>query len=414
MGLQPGTRLGPYEIVSHLGSGGMGEVYKARDTRLNRDVALKVLPAPFARDPDRLARLEQEARAAAALNAPGIVAVHDLGTDSTSGQPRMYVVMELLEGDSLRARLDGGPVPPRKAAEYAAQIASALAVAHSRGIVHRDLKPENLFITKDGRIKILDFGLAKDMAPAASAASLATGVGATAAGTVLGTVGYMAPEQVRGEAADARSDIFALGATLYEMLTGRRAFAGETAVETMNAILKEDPPDMSPADHRRDSRRAAGDSRRAASRSGRTIASIPRTTSRSRCRPPAPADRPRPASRRRRLLNGPRSPSVSSWVSRVWASVSRLRRSRCWCSPNAHRSSAAMRQLTEAPGAELNPDISPDGRQVVYSSSATGAFRHLSAACRRRARHQSDQLTGRRQSAGILRGRRTDRLSLRA
>src|SRR6476661_8632351 len=166
MGLQPGVRLGPYEIVSHLGSGGMGEVYKGRDTRLNRDVAIKVLPAPFARDPDRLARLEQEARAAAALNAPGIVAVHDIGTDSTSGQPRMFVVMELLEGESLRTRLDGGPVPPRKAAEYAAQIASALAVAHSRGIVHRDLKPDNLFITKDGRIKILDFGLAKEMAPA--------------------------------------------------------------------------------------------------------------------------------------------------------------------------------------------------------------------------------------------------------
>ncbi len=262
MTVNAGSRLGPYEIVSHIGSGGMGEVYKARDTRLNRDVAIKVLPALFARDPDRMARLEQEARAAAALNAPGIVAIHDIGTADDAGKPVMYVVMELLEGESLRGRLDEGPVPPRKAAEFASQIAAALAVAHARGIVHRDLKPENLFITKDGRIKILDFGLAKAEA-AAAVGSIATAVAGTAAGTVLGTVGYMAPEQVRGEPADARSDIFALGATLYEMLAGRRAFSRASAVETMNAILNEDPPE-----------------------SGRRIASIRRTISRWRCRPP--------------------------------------------------------------------------------------------------------------------------------
>src|SRR5688572_20213165 len=159
MPLTSGSRLGPYEIVSAIGAGGMGEVYRARDARLNRDVAIKVLPPLLARDPDRLARLEQEARAAAALNAPGIVAVYDIGTHEPapgSGQSVMYLVMELLDGESLRTRLDAGAIPPRKAAEYAAQIASALGVAHARGIVHRDLKPENLFLTKDGRIKILD------------------------------------------------------------------------------------------------------------------------------------------------------------------------------------------------------------------------------------------------------------------
>jgi Tol biopolymer transport system component len=371
MGLQPGDRLGPYEIVSHLGSGGMGEVYKARDTRLNRDVAVKVLPTPFARDPDRLARLEQEARAAAALNAPGIVAVHDIGTDSTSAQPRMYVVMELLEGDSLRGRLDSGPVPPRKAAEYAAQIASALAVAHGRGIVHRDLKPENLFITKDGRIKILDFGLAKEMVPSASAASMATGIGGTAAGTVLGTVGYMAPEQVRGDAADARSDIFALGATLYEMLTGRRAFAGETAVETMNAILKQDPPELSPE----------------------VTASIPGALQAilARCLEKRPDDRFHSAHDLALALqaaNAGRSTSTSveapaprkssavpigiivgmAGIGFGLAAVAFALLVR----PDRAPLVAAMRQLTEVPGAELNPDISPDGRQIAYASAATG------------------------------------------
>ena len=372
MGLQPGIRLGPYEIVSHLGSGGMGEVYKARDTRLNRDVALKVLPAPFARDPDRMARLEQEARAAAALNAPGIVAVHDLGTDTTSGQPRMYVVMELLEGDSLRVRLDAGRLPPRKAAEYAAQTAAALAVAHGRGIVHRDLKPENLFITKDGRIKILDFGLAKEMAPAASAASMATGIGATAAGTVLGTVGYMAPEQVRGEAADARSDIFALGATLYEMLTGRRAFAGDTAVETMNAILKEDPPDLSPDV--------------TANISGALQAIL------ARCLEKRPDDRFHSAHDLALALQAAsvgRSTTSSAQVATPVAKRSAVpiglivgiagigfglaaAAFALFVQPQRPPVVASMRQLTEAPGAEVNPDISPDGRQIVYASAATG------------------------------------------
>jgi len=221
----------------------MGEVYKARDTRLNRDVALKILPATAAGDADRLRRFAQEARAAAALNHPNILVVHDVGTES--GVP--FVVSELLEGESLRARLASGPVPPRKAMEYAAQMARGLAAAHDRGIVHRDLKPDNVFVTSDGRVKILDFGLAKLTAAAGAPPSPHTAAptieSATTPGLVLGTIGYMSPEQVRGLAADHRSDIFSFGAILYEMLSGRRAFAGATPADTMSAILVADPPD---------------------------------------------------------------------------------------------------------------------------------------------------------------------------
>ena len=240
MTLTVGTRLGPYEILSSIGAGGMGEVFRARDTRLDREVALKVLPTSVAADVDRLRRFEQEARASAALDHPNILVVHDVGSDN--GVP--YVISELLEGHTLRHSLDGGALPARKATDYAAQIASGLAAAHDRGIVHRDLKPENVFVTKDGRAKILDFGLAKLVAPS-SGASQATAL-QTDPGMVLGTAGYMSPEQLRGEDVDARSDIFSLGAMLYEMYAGRRAFAGRSAVETMSAILKEDPPELGP------------------------------------------------------------------------------------------------------------------------------------------------------------------------
>jgi Tol biopolymer transport system component len=241
MTLASGTKLGPYEIHSLLGAGGMGEVYRARDARLNRDVAIKILPASFSADADRLQRFALESRAAAALNHPNILSIFDIGEDR--GAP--YVVSELLEGETLRDRLRDGPVSSRKAIDYARQIASGLAAAHEKGIVHRDLKPENLFITNDGRAKILDFGLAKLTRPEADASGDApTQQVATDAGTVIGTVGYMAPEQVRGKAADARADIFAFGAILYEMLSGKRAFHGDSAVDTMSAILKEDPPDL--------------------------------------------------------------------------------------------------------------------------------------------------------------------------
>src|SRR5215472_323644 len=243
MSLVAGTKFGPYEIVAPIGAGGMGEVFRAADTRLGRDVALKVLPRQFAADADRLHRFEQEARAVAALNHPNILAVFDAGQQDGSS----FLVSELLEGESLRAALDRGALPPRKTIEYGVQIAQGLAAAHAKGIVHRDLKPENIFITKDGRVKILDFGLAKlsrnETAAEAEGVTLASSN--TAAGEVLGTASYMAPEQVRGEKADPRTDIFAFGAVLYEMLSGRRAFRRDTAAETMTAVLKDDPPEIS-------------------------------------------------------------------------------------------------------------------------------------------------------------------------
>ena len=242
MALASGSKLGPYEIQSPLGAGGMGEVYRAKDTRLGRDVALKILPESFARDSDRLRRFEQEARAVAALNHPNILAIHDIGQHD--GSP--FLVSELLEGESLRAWLDRGALPQRKTIEYGVQIAYGLAAAHDKGIVHRDLKPENIFVTKDGRIKILDFGLAKLAQKAGAEPDEATLTSShTAAGMVMGTASYMAPEQVRGEPADPRSDIFAFGAVLYEMLSGARAFRRGTAAETMTAVLNDDPPDLS-------------------------------------------------------------------------------------------------------------------------------------------------------------------------
>jgi dipeptidyl aminopeptidase/acylaminoacyl peptidase len=244
MTLPTGSRLGPYEILAPLGAGGMGEVYRARDPRLGREVAIKVLPASFSQDADRLRRFEQEARAAGILNHPNITAVYDIGTHE--GAP--YVVQELLEGETLRQELAGGRLSPRKAIEHAVQIASGLAAAHDKGIIHRDLKPENVFVTKDGRAKILDFGLAKltlTEQGGSAVTNMPTATGATEPGVVLGTLGYMSPEQVKGKPADARSDIFAFGAILYEMLSGRRAFHADSAAETMSAILREDPPDLS-------------------------------------------------------------------------------------------------------------------------------------------------------------------------
>jgi len=240
MPLSSGTLFGPYEILAPLGAGGMGEVYRARDSRLGRDVALKILSPSFASDADRLRRFEQEARAVAALNHPNILAVYDIGQQD--GAP--YLVSELLEGDSLRAVLELGAMPQRKAIECGVQIAYGLAAAHDRGIVHRDLKPENIFILRDGRVKILDFGLAKLAQPESAANDATLAQSHTSAGTVLGTAGYMAPEQVRGEAVDARTDIFAFGAVLYEMLSGLRAFKKATAVETMTAVMREDPRDL--------------------------------------------------------------------------------------------------------------------------------------------------------------------------
>ncbi len=239
MTLVSGTKLGPYEILSPLGAGGMGEVYRARDSRLGRDVAVKVLPEAFADDPRSLTRFEREARAVAALPHPNIVAIHDVGHEGRVG----YAVLELLEGRTLREALAAGPMPWRRAVEITVPVAEALAVAHARSIVHRDLKPENLFLTSDGRPKILDFGLARHVAPEVSDdTSTATAGPMTQPGIVMGTLSYLSPEQARGESVDGRSDLFALGAVLYVMVTGRRAFAAATPSDTLVAILRDDPP----------------------------------------------------------------------------------------------------------------------------------------------------------------------------
>lgn len=240
MKLKAGDVLGPYEIVAAIGAGGMGEVYRAKDTRLGREVAIKVLPAEYSSDSERLRRFEQEAKAASILNHPNILSVFDIGTTDGSS----YVVSELLIGETLRERIGGAPIGPRKLIEYALQIAHGLAAAHDKGIIHRDLKPENIFLTKDGRVKILDFGLAKLMLPepvSGGKSQLVTIDPGTTPGIVLGTVGYMSPEQVRGREVDHRSDLFSFGAILYEMATGKRAFQRDSTADTMSAILKEDP-----------------------------------------------------------------------------------------------------------------------------------------------------------------------------
>ena len=241
MSLAPGTILGQYEVRSQLGAGGMGEVYRAHDTRLNREVAIKVLPESLTADPDRLRRFEQEAQAAAALNHSNILAVYQMATHNGAS----YMVTELLEGETLRERLRRGPIPLRKAIDYEVQIAHGLAAAHEKGIVHRDLKPENLFVTKDGRVKILDFGLAKLAQPKDDSGLGDTIDLGTEAGMVMGTVGYMSPEQVRGKTADHRSDIFSFGTILYEIVTGKQTFRKPTSAETMAAILNDDPPSIS-------------------------------------------------------------------------------------------------------------------------------------------------------------------------
>jgi serine/threonine protein kinase len=241
MALTSGTKLGPYEIVASIGAGGMGEVYRARDSRLGREVAIKILPESFTRDTDRLQRFEHEARAVAALNHPNILAIYDIG--SHEGSP--YIVSELLDGQTLGGRLGSGPLPVRKAIDSALQICRGLVAAHSKGIIHRDLKPDNVFLTQDGQVKILDFGLAKlTQFEDKNLQNDPTLGPETTPGVLLGTVGYMSPEQVRGAKLDPSSDLFSLGAILYEMVSGKRAFCRKTTADTMSAILKEDPPDL--------------------------------------------------------------------------------------------------------------------------------------------------------------------------
>ena len=242
--ISPNTTIAEYTILSKIGEGGMGEVYRARDAKLGRDVAIKVLPSSLSENTDRLNRFEQEAQAAGALNHPNILSIYHIGTHD--GAP--YIVSELLEGETLRERMAGGALSHRKAIDYGLQIAKGLAAAHEKGIVHRDIKPDNIFITDDGRVKILDFGLAK-LTAAIDETRPQTDVPTrkvnTDPGTVMGTMGYMSPEQLKGQHVDHRSDIFSFGAILYEMLSGKRAFRGDSMAETMSAILREDPLDLS-------------------------------------------------------------------------------------------------------------------------------------------------------------------------
>jgi len=368
MPLTGGTRLGPYEVVSPIGAGGMGEVYRARDTRLQRDVAIKVLPERLAENEQALARFEREARVVAALSHPGILAIHDVGREGATA----YAVMELLEGAALRDELRGGPLPPRRAAEYAAQAAEALAAAHDKGVVHRDLKPENLFVTRDGRLKVLDFGLAREERPSVGAGGETgspTLVRETDPGSVVGTVGYMSPEQVRGDGVDHRSDIFSLGCVLHEMLSGRRAFARDTAAETMTAILREDPAPLAeagraiaPALERilshclekkkelrfQSARDLAFD---LASLSGSSAASTPNTLVRS-----GPS---------RRWLAATVGGLVLLGLGYLAGRGSAAR------NPPA-AGAVRFSQLTDLPGAESSPSLSPDGKTLAFVARPSG------------------------------------------
>jgi eukaryotic-like serine/threonine-protein kinase len=368
--LNVGQRLGAYEIIAPLGAGGMGEVFRARDTRLDRQVAIKVLPASIAESPDALARFEREARAVAALSHPNILVIHDFGQSPEA----TYAVMELLEGETLRARLSSGALPLRKAVDVGTQIARGLAAAHDRHIVHRDLKPENVFLTTDGTVKILDFGLARTTAPAAfTGLDSPTVAPATHPGTVLGTVGYMAPEQVRGEAADHRADLFALGCVLYEMITGRRAYRRETAAETLTAILREDPPDIAstninmPPALVRTIRRCLEKRPEERFQSARDLAFALETGldgSAARSGAAVPLILRRSVWRRSSSLVLAAAIALgagAAWIAAKWAGAD----------PQAARTAAApsFRRLTYERGTIREARFGPDGRTVVYGAT---------------------------------------------
>ena len=375
MPLQPGNHLGPYEILAPLGAGGMGEVWKAKDTRLDRLVAIKVLPEHLAKSPDSLARFEREAKAVAALNHPNITGIFDIGNSDGIA----YVAMELLEGESLRTRLDQGPLSPRKATELAIQLAQGLAAAHEKGVIHRDLKPDNLWITKEGRLKILDFGLAKQLPTLGPSSDSFLPTAAiqpehhTEKGMILGTLGYMSPEQVRGEAVDARADLFSFGVVLFEMLTGQRAFARDNASDTLAAILRDDPPELD------------GTSRPIPLALRRII---------DHCLEKAPARRFRDAhdvafalenlssSEATAPISAPFMPQNrrTTWIWAALAGVLVLGAAmggwwlRSGLAPSAASMPVALRMLT-ASGHDGSPAASPDGRTVAFCSDRDGRSR---------------------------------------
>ena len=375
MSLKAGSRLGPYEVLSPLGTGGMGEVYRARDTRLERTVAIKVLPERLAEDAEAHSRFVREAKAVAALSHPNILSIHDFGLDGSVA----YAVMELLEGETLREVLASGPLPPRKAREYGVQIALGLAAAHEKGIVHRDLKPDNIFIMRDERLKILDFGLAKPGAgpqDAPGETQSPTVSGYTEPGQVMGTVGYMSPEQVRGVPVDHRSDIFSLGAVLYEMLTGSRAFQRETAAETMTAILKEELPESVGSVGTDASallpvlRHCLEKKPEKRFQSARDLAFALETAS---------------------VQTGAAAPvgpltdrSAAVWTARRWLLVAALAAGAAIAgyflhpgrtgAPAPEWSDATLTPLTTDPGYEGEPTFSPDGRTIAYVADRDGNF----------------------------------------
>jgi eukaryotic-like serine/threonine-protein kinase len=368
MHLTPGALLDGYEILDLIGAGGMGEVYRARDPILRREVAIKVLPVFVSQQPDRLRRFEQEAQAAAALNHPNILAIHRFGV--FEGSP--YLVSELLEGNTLRQILEHGPLAVRKAIDYGVQIARGVAAAHEKGIVHRDLKPENLFVTKDGRIKILDFGLAKltqaQSEPQSGSDAPTATHHATELGLVMGTIGYMAPEQVRGQAVDHRTDIFALGAVLYEMVAGKRAFQRSTSADTMSAILNEDPPAISqivrtaPLGLQRVIQRCLEKNPEQRFQSASDLSFALESSSDSGISGPAPAA----AGRGRQKFLVWIGASVAILAAAVVIYFSHPFRTRRNASPLTHQ------QITFVGNAYM-PAISPDGRSVAYVVQEPGA-----------------------------------------
>jgi eukaryotic-like serine/threonine-protein kinase len=362
MSLSTGERLGPYEIYGLIGKGGMGEVYRGRDTRLDRTVAIKVLPAEFSIQEERLRRFEQEAQVLGALSHPNLLAIYDVGAQDGTH----YLVSELLEGESLRQKLEAGTLPLRKAMELAVQIAKGLAAAHEKGIVHRDIKPDNIFLTRDGRAKILDFGLAKQSGAAGNGENATITAVVTQPGVVMGTAGYMSPEQVRGKPADARSDIFSFGAILYEMVAGLRAFHGDSSVETMNAILKQDPPaivgDVPPAIERV-IRRCLEKAPEERFQSARDLSFALEALS-------APS-----SSRETALASAPSVPEKSRWPAMVLLAVAALAlgaggvfaafKLRTPMAPSFH-------QLIFGRGFIETARFTPDGQNLVYGASWNG------------------------------------------
>lgn len=366
MGLTPGIRLGQYEILSPIGAGGMGDVYRARDPRLDREVAIKVLSAELAMDAGALARFEREAMSVAKLSHPNILAIHEFGRDDGTA----FVVTELVDGETLRARLEGGALPARRAVAYALQIARGIAAAHARGIVHRDLKPENVMITRDDQVKILDFGLAKPVDMSESDMTRGPGV-ATNAGTVLGTFGYMAPEQVRGLAVDHRADMFAFGAVLYEMLSGERAFKGQTAADTMTAILTKDPRDLETARLSispgldRIVRRCLEKTPDLRFQSANDLAFALETLSTVSTSSAAAVD-----------VAAPARPARAAWLPWTVATIALLAAAASWLLKSAPEEPEArwdsFTRISELAGEETSPSLSPDGSTVAYAVRVNG------------------------------------------